>query len=225
MSEKYIAVLLSGGLDSAVLLAFAAQTAPVAPIYVSVGFAWEPEERRMIDRLLRAPALSRYTIAPLASLSFDMRDVYPPSHWAVRGEPPAFDTPDEDVYIDGRNVTLLSKASIYMARHRIPRVLMGQLAGNPFPDARPEFFDAIGRALSIGLAAPIDIAAPFTGKSKTDVIRLGVDLGVPLELTLSCMQPQDGQHCGRCSKCRERRDAFNEAGLQDRTAYRVRPLR
>ena len=225
MSEKYIAVLLSGGLDSAVLLAEAARSAPVAPIYVSVGFAWEAEERQMIERLLRAPAFSRFTIAPLAALSFDMRDVYPASHWAVRGEPPAFDTPDEDVYIDGRNVTLLSKASIYMARHRITRVLMGQLEGNPFPDARPEFFDAIGRALSLGLDAGIEIAAPFTAKSKTDVIRLGVELGVPFELTLSCMQPSEGRHCGRCSKCRERRDAFLAAGVPDPTPYRNPPLR
>jgi 7-cyano-7-deazaguanine synthase len=225
MSEKYIAVLLSGGLDSAVLLVSAAASAPVAPIYVSVGFAWEAEERRMIDRLLAAPALGRYAIAPLASLSFDMRDVYPASHWAVRGEPPAFDTPDEDVYIDGRNITLLSKASIYMARRGIPRVLMGQLDGNPFPDATPEFLDLMGRALSAGLGAPIEIAAPFTTKSKTDVIRLGVELGVPLELTLSCMQPVEGQHCGRCSKCRERRDAFLEAGVADPTPYRQRPLR
>jgi 7-cyano-7-deazaguanine synthase len=225
MSEKYIAVLLSGGLDSAVLLVSAAQSGPVAPIYVSVGFAWEAEERRMIERLLRSPALARYAIAPLASLTFDMRDVYPASHWAVRGEPPAFDTPDEDVYIDGRNITLLSKASIYMARHRIPRVLMGQLEGNPFPDASAEFFDAMARALSVGLGAPIEIEAPFTTKSKTDVIRLGVQLGVPLELTLSCMQPSDGEHCGRCSKCRERRDAFLEAGVADPTPYREKPIR
>lgn len=225
MSEKYIAVLLSGGLDSAVLLVDAAGSAPVAPIYVSVGFAWEEEERRMLERLLRSSALARFTIAPVASLSFDMRDVYPASHWAVRGEPPAFDTPDEDVYIDGRNVTLLSKASIYMARHDMERVLMGQLEGNPFPDARPEFFDAMGRALSTGLDAPIQISAPFTGKSKADVIRLGVELGVPLDLTLSCMQPSGGQHCGRCSKCRERRDAFVEAGVDDPTPYREKPLR
>jgi 7-cyano-7-deazaguanine synthase len=225
MSEKYIAVLLSGGLDSAVLLAFAAQSSAVAPIYVSVGFAWEAEERSMIERLLHSPPFERFTIAPLASLSFDMRDVYPATHWAVRGEPPAFDTPDEDVYIDGRNITLLSKASIYMARHAIARVLMGQLAGNPFPDASPEFFDGMARALSLGLGATIDIAAPFTSKSKTDVIRLGVELGVPFELTLSCMQPSGGQHCGRCSKCRERRDAFNAAGVADPTTYRERPAR
>ena len=62
--------------------------------------------------------------------------------------------------------------------------------------------------------------------SKSDVIRLGVELGVPLELTLSCMNPREGRHCGRCSKCRERRDGFAEARRDDPTAYarRARPL-
>ena len=60
---------------------------------------------------------------------------------------------------------------------------------------------------------------------KSDVIRLGVELGVPLELTLSCMNPQEGRHCGRCSKCRERRDAFIEAGVDDPTIYAVAPAR
>ena len=79
----------------------------------------------------------------------------------MRGEAPAFDTPDEDVYIEGRNIVLLSKAAVFMARAGISRVLIGPLAGNPFPDATPEFFDAMARALSIGLAAPIAIEAPF----------------------------------------------------------------
>jgi 7-cyano-7-deazaguanine synthase len=58
-----------------------------------------------------------------------------------------------------------------------------------------------------------------------DVIRLGASLGVALEDSLSCMQPQGGLHCGRCSKCRERRDAFVEAGISDRTRYAAAPVR
>jgi 7-cyano-7-deazaguanine synthase len=57
------------------------------------------------------------------------------------------------------------------------------------------------------------------------VIRLGVELGVPLALTLSCMNPRDSRHCGQCSKCRERRDAFRDAGVPDPTAYAVAPIR
>jgi 7-cyano-7-deazaguanine synthase len=154
-----------------------------------------------------------------------MRDIFAPSHWAVAGTPPAFDTPDEDVYIDGRNVILLSKAAVYMARHGIPRVMIGPLAGNPFPDATPAFFDAMARALALGLDAPLEISAPFATLDKSDVIKKGVALGVPLELTLSCMQPVDGKHCGRCSKCRERRDAFRGAGIEDPTPYAVTPIR
>jgi 7-cyano-7-deazaguanine synthase len=128
-------------------------------------------------------------------------------------------------------VILLSKAAVYLAasglatRDTRSRILMGQLAGNPFPDATPPFIEATSRALSLGLAAPIDVQAPFATRHKEDVIRLGVELGVPLELTVSCMHPSAGRHCGQCSKCRERRDAFREAGVEDRTIYAARPPR
>ncbi len=226
-------MLFSGGLDSAVLLADAARRGPVVPIYVSVGFAWEAEERAMAARLFASQAYQGEVAAP-AYLRFDMRDVFPPTHWAVRGEPPAFDTPDEDVFLDGRNVILLSKAAVYMARGasggpatpRHPTTLvLGTLSGNPFPDATPEFFASMGHALSLGLGTPIHIEAPFASMHKSDVIRLGTELGVPLELTLSCMQPEAGRHCGKCSKCRERRDAFIEAGVADPTPYRTKPAR
>ena len=219
MAEQ-IAVLFSAGLDSAVLLAEAARrdVETVQPIYVSAGLAWEAEELAAAGRLLASGAYGP-RVLPFVPLSVDMRDVYPPSHWAVRGEAPAFDTPDEDVYLEGRNVVLLSKAAVYMARAGISRVLIGSLAGNPFPDATAAFFAAMAGALSIGLAAPIAIEAPFATLHKADVVALGRSLAVPLELSLSCMQPQNGVHCGRCSKCRERRDGFREAGVEDPTKY------
>jgi 7-cyano-7-deazaguanine synthase len=233
MSEKYTAVLFSAGLDSAVLLADAlARRTPdemVRALHVSVGFAWEAEELAMAARLLAAaPFAGR--VDPPVRLSFDMRDVFPDTHWAVRGTPPAFDTPDADVFLDGRNVILTSKAAVFVARDARPRLtsarlLMGTLAGNPFPDATPEFLAAQGRSLSLGLDLPMTVEAPFATRHKSDVIRRGMELGVPLELTLSCMEPKEGLHCGRCSKCRERRDAFNEAAVPDPTVYRERPPR
>ena len=219
------AVLFSGGLDSAVLLADASRREPgrIQPLYVSTGLAWEYAELAIIARLLKAnPFLE---VAPLVQLRFDVVDVYPATHWAIRGEAPGFDTPDEDVYLEGRNIALLSKAAIFMARARLSRVFIGPLAGNPFPDATPEFFSQFGRALSAGLDRPVEIVAPFLTLHKSDVIRRGVSLGVPLEHTLSCMQPVDGIHCGRCSKCRERRDAFIEAGTADPTTYASSPAR
>ena len=99
------------------------------------------------------------------------------------------------------------------AQRGLRRIVLGILAGNPFPDATPEFFSAMERALSLGLGHALTIDAPFRGKDKADVIRLGRQLGVPFELTLSCMSPRDGLHCGQCSKCRERHDAFVEAEM------------
>ena len=117
---------------------------------------------------------------------------------------------------------LLSKAAVYLSARGVAgagaRLLLGTLAGNPFADATPAFFAAQARALSLGLAMPIAIEAPYAGLRKSDVITRGVALGVPLELTLSCMQPSDGRHCGRCSKCRERQDACGEAGVNDPAA-------
>lgn len=218
------AVLLSSGLDSAVLVAAEARAGEVHPIYISTGLAWERGELAALDRLL-ATAPFGHNVARLVRLSFPVEDLYPATHWALRGEPPAFDTPDEDVYLAGRNIMLLSKAAIYCSQHGIRRIALGPLAGNPFPDATPQFFETMARALSLGLAHAIVVEAPFVAMKKSDVIRLGVDLGVPLELTLSCMNPQEGRHCGRCSKCRERRDAFVEAGVTDLTPYATAPLR
>jgi len=110
--------------------------------------------------------------------------------------------------------------------------VLGTLAHNPFPDATPEFRAALARALSLGLAHELRIDAPYAGTSKADVIRRGVSLKVPLDLTLSCMSPTWGTgfganadrdappiHCGTCSKCRERHDAFVDAGVADTTRY------
>jgi 7-cyano-7-deazaguanine synthase len=215
------AVLISAGLDSAVLAAAEAGNGRVHPIYVSCGLAWEAEEVAALHRLLTAAPY--VDAAPLATLAFPVTDLYPASHWALRGEPPGYDTADEEVYLAGRNLILLSTAAIYCAQHGIGRLAIGPLAGNPFPDATPSFFEAMAAAASIGLAHRLVIAAPFLTMDKAAVISRGVKLGVPLELTLSCMNPRAGRHCGRCSKCRERRDAFRQAGVADATPYAAAP--
>jgi 7-cyano-7-deazaguanine synthase len=211
MPDTDTMVLVSGGLDSAVLVAHEARERLVHPVYVSVGLAWEAAERHMLNALLATPPYAR-NVAPLTALELTMRDVYAPTHWAVTGHPPAYDTPDEDVYLAGRNLVLLTKAGVLAAARGVHRIALGPLAGNPFPDARPAFFDAMGQALSLGLDHRIEIATPLLSLHKHEVIRLGMDLGVPFDLTLSCMNPQPGiphpRPCGACSKCREREEAF-----------------
>jgi 7-cyano-7-deazaguanine synthase len=214
-------VMLSGGLDSAVLAAQEARAHVVHPVYVAGGLAWEEGEQRIIRQLLNNPPFSNAAnpIQALTRLEFSMRDVYPQTHWALTGRAPAYDTADEDVYLHGRNIALLSKAAVYAASRNIPRIVIAPLAGNPFPDATPQFFAALNAALSLGLATPIEVAAPFAMLHKEDVVKIGVELGVPFELTLSCMNPTGTTHCGLCSKCRERRDAFQAAGVTDPTTY------
>ena len=215
------AVLLSGGLDSAVLLAEESAHGDVQPIYVSVGLAWEAAERDAVARLLEEAALS--SARALVSLSVDMHDVYDATHWAVAGRPPAYHTPDEDVYLAGRNIVLLGKAGVFCASAGIERIVIGTLDHNPFPDATPAFRAAMASALSLGLAHRLDIDAPYACLGKADVIRRGVAAHVPLDVTLSCMSPARRRsrilHCGGCSKCRERHDAFLEAGVSDPTDY------
>lgn len=217
------AVLLSGGLDSAVLLVDEASRGEVQPVYVSVGLAWEGAERRAVEHFL-AGLTTAQRVRPLVSLAVDMTDVYPAAHWARRGNAPGYHTPDEDVYLPGRNVVLLGKAAVFCASAGLDRVVIGTLDHNPFPDATQEFRDSMARALSLGLAAPLQIDAPYAHTSKAAVIQRGARLGVRLDLTLSCMNPRDQgdrfpRHCGLCSKCRERHDGFVDAGVEDPTDY------
>ena len=191
------------------------------PVHVRSGFAWEDAERRAIDRLLAAPGVRR-TSRRCDTLAVDMRDVYPPEHWAIAGTPPAYDTPDEDVYLEGRNIMLISKAAVLCARLR-------HSSASRSARSRTTRFQMPRRSSSrrwrarcpLASARDLAIVTPLAALHKDDVIRLGAELGVPMELSMSCMNPQEGVHCGACSKCRERRDAFAAAGVPDRTAYAV----
>lgn len=216
-----VCVLMSGGLDSSVLLSELARSGPVVPVYVRTGLYWEAAEQRWIERYLRAA--NGHAIAPLAVLDVPFADLYDGGHWAMRGDAPAYDTPDEDVYLPGRNVILLGKTAVFCALRGIHAIALGTLAGNPFPDVSPAFLAATAIALSAGLKHSIEILTPYRELHKEDVIRRGREF--PLALTLSCISPVRDGHCGRCSKCRERHDAFRAAGVSDPTDYASPPPR
>jgi len=208
-------VLASGGLDSSVLLADLARESVVYPIYVRKGLAWEDAERAALDAFV--DALGNPNVRPVTTLSVPARDLYD-DHWSLSGVGvPGAGTLDSAVYLPGRNVLLIGLAAVWCGVRGVSRIAIGSLGGNPFPDATPEFFEAFQLALSRGLDHEITIVAPYRGLRKEDLVREHRDL--PLELTLTCMAPQGGVHCGRCNKCDERQAAFAAAGTLDRTGY------
>ena len=214
-SVEKISVLASGGLDSSVLIAKLATDAEVYPIYVRCGFAWEEMELKGLQSFL--DALHNRNVMPTTVLSAPTSVLYG-DHWSVTGaRVPAADEPDENTYLPGRNILLISLAAIWCSTHGVSRIAIGSLGGNPFPDATPEFFETFARVLSMGLGHNVLIEAPLRGFHKEDLIKQFKDL--PLELTLTCMAPKDGKHCGQCNKCFERQQAFQKAGVVDRTVY------
>jgi len=213
-----IALLISGGIDSAVMLADAAGRFPrVYPLYIRTGLIWEDAELAHLRRYLQAIA-SLQTIQPLVILDQPVGDLYG-DHWSRSGHGvPAAGTPDEDVYLPGRNVLLLSKALLWCHLHHVSLLALAPLAANPFPDATPAFFAAMAAVVGQAVRDRFTIVRPYAHWHKPEVIRQGQEL--PLHLTFSCIQPAtDGRHCGRCSKCYERAVAFRAARLPDPTDY------
>ena len=214
---RRVAVLASGGVDSAVLVADHSRRGEVVqPIYIRFGLAWEAAEEQHLRRFLDSlPA--NCGARPLVALDFPVADVYG-SHWSVSGiEVPDEDTPDSAVYLPGRNLLLLAKSSVWCALNDFAVVALGTLNGNPFADSGAEFFDGLASLASVALDRPLTVETPFARFTKVEVLERGRDLA--LELTFSCIRPRGGEHCGRCNKCAERRRAFAESGLADRTAY------
>src|SRR5262249_10971601 len=139
-------------------------------------------------------------------------------HWSLTGiGVPAAGTPDEDVFLPGRNVLLLAKPLLWCHLHGVPEIALAPLAVNPFPDATPEFFEQFAGVVNLSVGGSVRVLRPYSALHKPDVIRRGA--GFPLEHTFSCIRPDRGLHCSRCSKCHERRTAFAEAGVPDPTRY------
>jgi 7-cyano-7-deazaguanine synthase len=215
-----LAVLASGGLDSAVLLTEAARAYPVVyPIYVRTGLLWENAEFRYLQRFLEA--IGRPSLKALVIVEQPTRDVYG-AHWSITGQdtPTANDSNDAD-FLPGRNVLLFAKPLIWCCLNGIPELATAPLASNPFPDATPQFYDDFAAVVSRGMNGNVRILRPYAHLHKADVIRRGREL--PLRLTFTCIQPAGELPCGRCIKCGERRRGFAEAGVPDPTPYASAP--
>lgn len=211
-----LAVLISGGIDSAVLLGESLRQLPaVQPLYVRTGLSWEPTELEHLQRFLQAIATPG--LRPLHILDLPVADLYG-RHWSLTGEQvPDAASPDEAVFLPGRNVLLLAKTMLWCHLHRVPALALAILAGNPFPDATPAFFAAYAGAVNQAVGGAVRVLRPYAELTKVQVLQRGRDL--PLGRTFSCIHPIAGRHCGACNKCAERRRAFAAASVADRTVY------
>lgn len=211
-----LAVLVSGGLDSAILLGEMVRVRDVVhPLYVRHGLVWEPEELRHLRQFLEV--IRRPSLRPLTVFDVPVADLYG-DHWSVTGRGvPGADSPDAAVFLPGRNVLLLAKAMLWCHLRGVPALALASLGSNPFPDATPNFFDAYEQIVNAAIGGAVRVLRPFAALHKAEVMHRGRDL--PLELTFSCIRPIDGVHCGACNKCAERRRAFAASGIEDKMQY------
>jgi len=224
-SRPLAVVLVSGGLDSCVTAAIAAQTHRLAFLHMNYGQRTEASERRAFRDLADAyhvTDLLDVDIGHLAkiggsSLTDARMDVTP-------ADPDNPDIPTS--YVPFRNANILAVAVSWAEVLGAEKIFIGAVAedSSGYPDCRPEFFRAFNDVIRTGTKPDtrLDIEAPLLHFSKADIVRKGVELEAPLEKTWSCYQAED-RACGVCDSCALRLRGFQRAGLPDPLPYATRP--
>jgi 7-cyano-7-deazaguanine synthase len=217
-------VLLSGGLDSATVLAVARSEGRVCHA-LSFTYGQRHEvELKAASRVAQSMKAAEHVIYPLdlrlfgaSALTSDI-DV-PKDAVGAPGIPVT--------YVPARNTIFLALALGYAESRNAEEIWIGVNAVDfsGYPDCRPEFVDAFQQVILKGTRSGVEkgqprIMAPLIHLTKADIIRRGVSLGVDYALTHSCYDPDDeGRACGHCDSCILRRRGFEEAGVKDPTEY------
>ncbi len=159
-SISELAVLSSGGLDSAILLGESlAGGLRVHPLYIRAGHPWEELELDYLHRLLAAIACDR--LNPLVLLKMPVDDLYG-DHWSMTGQAvPDEKSADESVFLPGRNVLLLAKGMLWCHLHGVPALAQAVLCGNPFPDATDAFYSQFEEVVNLGVGGSVRILRPM----------------------------------------------------------------
>ena len=212
-------VVYSGGLDSTVLLSKVhAVNHNVTALHFCYG-------QKHSDRELKA-ALEVCTLlnVPMKIIELDfLAWGFKSELLAAQGNIPACEYNKEDLkktVVPFRNGIMLSIAAGIAASRGVRSVYIGAHAGDHviYPDCRPGFLFNMHTAIEYGTAMQVGLASPFYEKSKADIVKLGAGLSAPMDLSYSCYNG-GAIHCGECATCRERREAFIEAGVPDLTEY------
>ena len=219
-------VLLSGGLDSATVLAVA-RDAGFACHALSFDYGQRHQaELEAARRIAQALGAQEHRILPLGLDQFGGSALTDP-------EVAVPEAPTEGIpitYVPARNTVFLALAAAWAEVLGAQDIFIGVNAVDysGYPDCRPEFITAFQRALDLGTRAGVEgrgfeIHTPLIRLSKAEIVRLGTRLGVDYALTVSCYAADAaGRACGRCDACRLRAKGFAEAGLPDPTRYRGR---
>ncbi|MCL2475912.1 7-cyano-7-deazaguanine synthase QueC [Candidatus Bathycorpusculum sp.] len=215
--SKKCVVVLSGGLDSAVVAYWAkAQGYQIYPLTFNYG---QIALKETLAAQKIAQALNTTTkVIDLSAL----RDIYGGASSLVSRDIPLTSEFSDSIIVPFRNAIFLSAAVAYAITVGADQVFYGAQGSDEacYADCRREFYEAFEKAAQLGTERKISIEAPFSNKLKSEVIEEGRKLGVPFEFTWSCYL--DGAiHCGKCEACVNRRKAFTATGTADPTKYRT----
>ncbi len=221
---SHTVLLLSGGLDSAVVLGvLRAERRPVHALTVDYG------QRHGVE-LSRARAIAAHYGVVQRTVRVDLRGL------GGSALTDAIDVPKDRepgipgipaTYVPARNTILLSLALAWAEVLKAGAIAIGANAVDysGYPDCRPEYLASFQRLTRLATRAGVEsgadmeVLAPLSGLSKADIIRRGAALAVPFDLTHSCYDPIGELACGRCDSCRIRRRGFEAAGVPDPTRY------
>jgi 7-cyano-7-deazaguanine synthase len=224
LTEMRAVILLSGGLDSATVLAIAKNQEREC-LAMSIVYGQRHQiELRAAQRVAQSIGVAEHVVFPL-----DLR-VFGASALTSDIDVPkdAAGTPGIPItYVPARNTIFLSLALGYAEAKNAEEIWIGVNAVDysGYPDCRPEFIDAFQHVILNGTRSGVEqgtprIVAPLITLSKADIIRKGIDLGIDYSITHSCYDPDaDGRACGHCDSCILRRRGFEEAGVEDPTRY------
>jgi 7-cyano-7-deazaguanine synthase len=216
-------VLLSGGMDSCVCAALAARDFDAAAAHISYGQRTEERERRSFDAICERLNIKRRLAVRNEALRAIGGSALTDQNIAVpQGEEVGQGVPV--TYVPFRNAHFLSVAVSWAEGLGAEKVYIGAVEpdSSGYPDCRPAYYNAFNEVVRQGTKeGRIEIVTPLIAMRKAEIIRLGLELGAPLDLTWSCYSRED-QACGVCDSCVLRLRAFEAAGVADPIPYAKR---
>jgi 7-cyano-7-deazaguanine synthase len=222
-SQRKAVVLLSGGMDSAVVMAMAREQGFAVHALSILYGQRHASELAAARRVVAAQGAAAHKV-----LTLDLRAIGGSALTDDIDVPEVAGTGIPVTYVPARNTVFLSLALGYAEVIGAADLFVGVNAVDysGYPDCRPAFIEAFERLANVATRAGVEgtalrIHAPLMTMTKADIVRAGARLGVDFGQTVSCYQADDdGRACGRCDACRLRRLGFDEAGVADPTHYR-----